>query len=108
MLVGYGARKDAERSAMAQTIVAGVDRSDAAEPVADTASWLASTLKTRLLVVHAVEEPVQEAEELLESRRARLRSADDVNVSRRRGWLRPEPPPAYSRRSRIERTPASS
>src|ERR671917_2185132 len=61
---------------MAQTIVAGVDRSDAAEPVADVASGLASALDARLLVVHAVEEPVEEAEELLESLRARLPGAD--------------------------------
>jgi nucleotide-binding universal stress UspA family protein len=65
---------------MAQTIVAGVDRSDAAEPVVDAASWLASRLDTRLLVVHAVEEPVEEAQELLESLRARLPGADDTSV----------------------------
>jgi nucleotide-binding universal stress UspA family protein len=65
---------------MAQTIVAGVDRSDAAEPVVDAASWVASRLDTRLLVVHAVEEPVEEAQELLESLRARLPAADDTSV----------------------------
>jgi nucleotide-binding universal stress UspA family protein len=65
---------------MARTVVAGVDRSDAAEPVADAASWLASTLDTRLLVVHAVEEPVEEAEELLESVRARLPGGNDTSV----------------------------
>jgi nucleotide-binding universal stress UspA family protein len=65
---------------MAQTIVAGVDRSDAAEPVVDAASWLASTLDTRLLVVHAVGEPVEEAEELLESLRARLQGANDTSM----------------------------
>lgn len=65
---------------MAQTIVAGVDRSDAAEPVVDAASWVASRLDTRLLVVHAVEEPVEEAQELLESLRARLPAADDTGV----------------------------
>ena len=65
---------------MAQTIVAGVDRSDAAEPVVDAASWLASALDTRLLVVHAVAEPVEEAEELLQSLRARLPGADDTSM----------------------------
>src|SRR5918992_20009 len=65
---------------MAQTIVAGVDRSDAAEPVVDAASWLASALDTRLLVVHAVEEPVEEAQELLESLRTRLPGANDTSV----------------------------
>jgi nucleotide-binding universal stress UspA family protein len=48
--------------------------------VADAASWLASTLDTRLLVVHAVEEPVEEAEELLESVRARLPGGNDTSV----------------------------
>jgi nucleotide-binding universal stress UspA family protein len=61
---------------MRQTVVSGIDRSDAAEAVTDTASWLASALDKRLLVVHAVEEPVGEAEELLESMRSRLPSAD--------------------------------
>jgi nucleotide-binding universal stress UspA family protein len=65
---------------MAPTIVVGVDRSDAAESVVDAASWLASTLDTRLLVVHAVAEPVEEAEELLESLRARLPGADDTST----------------------------
>jgi nucleotide-binding universal stress UspA family protein len=65
---------------MAQTIVAGVDRSDAAEPVVDAASGLASALDARLLVVHAVAEPVEEAEELLESLRARLPGADDTSM----------------------------
>src|SRR5918999_1874784 len=65
---------------MAQTIVVGVDRSDAAEPVAGAASWLASTLDIRLLVVHAVEEPVEEAQELLQSLRARLPGANDTSV----------------------------
>jgi nucleotide-binding universal stress UspA family protein len=65
---------------MAQTIVAGVDRSDAAEPVVDAASWLASRLGTRLLVVHAVGAPVEEAQELLESLRARLPGADDTST----------------------------
>lgn len=65
---------------MAQTIVAGVDRSDAAEPVVDAAGWLASALDARLLVVHAVAEPVEEAEHLLESLRARLPGADDTSM----------------------------
>ena len=65
---------------MAQTIVTGVDRSDAAEPVADAASWLASRLDARLLVLHAVEEPVAEAEELLESLRARLPRGEDAQM----------------------------
>src|SRR5918998_6754798 len=65
---------------MAQTIVTGVDRSDAAEPVADAASWLASRLDARLLVLHAVEEPVAEAEELLEPLRARLPRGEDAQM----------------------------
>jgi nucleotide-binding universal stress UspA family protein len=65
---------------MAQTIVVGVDRSDAAERVAAAASRLASTLNSRLLVVHAVEEPVEEAQELLQSLRGRLPEADDADT----------------------------
>jgi nucleotide-binding universal stress UspA family protein len=65
---------------MRQTVVSGVDRSDAAEAVTDTASRLASAMDRRLLVVHVVEEPVEEAEELLESVRARLPSGDDADV----------------------------
>lgn len=65
---------------MRQTVVSGIDRSDAAAAVTDTASWLASALDMRLLVVHAVEEPVEEAQELLESMRARLASADDADM----------------------------
>jgi nucleotide-binding universal stress UspA family protein len=65
---------------MARTIVTGVDRSDAAEPVADAASRVASTLDTRLVVVHAVGEPVEKAEEVLESLRARLPGVDAANV----------------------------
>src|SRR5918996_2914012 len=65
---------------MARTIVAGVDRSDAAEPVVDAASWLAPALDAHLLVVHAAREPVDEAEELLDSLRARLSGADDTSM----------------------------
>jgi nucleotide-binding universal stress UspA family protein len=65
---------------MARTIVTGVDRSDTAEPVADAASRVASTLDTRLVVVHAVGEPVEESEEVLESLRARLQGVDAANV----------------------------
>jgi nucleotide-binding universal stress UspA family protein len=43
---------------MPQTIVCGVDLSDAAEAFANAARWLANRLKARLVLVHVAEEPV--------------------------------------------------
>lgn len=37
---------------MPRTIVNGVDQSDAAEAVANTARWLANQLRTRVVLVH--------------------------------------------------------
>ena len=42
---------------MPRTIVCGVDQSDTAEAVADTARLLATCLKARLGLVHVAEEP---------------------------------------------------
>ena len=41
---------------MPRTIVCGVDQSNAAEAVANTARWLANRLKARLVLVHVAEE----------------------------------------------------
>jgi nucleotide-binding universal stress UspA family protein len=67
---------------MAETIVCGLDTSDAADPVADTARWLANRLQARLVLVHVVEEPMAEAEELVTSFRVRLGlgARDDVRL----------------------------
>jgi nucleotide-binding universal stress UspA family protein len=67
---------------MPETIVCGVDRSDAAEAVADTARWLANRLQARLVLMHVAEEPMAEAEELVASIRVRLRlgARDDVRL----------------------------
>jgi nucleotide-binding universal stress UspA family protein len=64
---------------MPSTIVCGVDTSNAAEAVADTAQWLARALGARLLVLHVTEKPTTDGDELLASLRERLSlSADDV------------------------------
>jgi nucleotide-binding universal stress UspA family protein len=42
---------------MPRTIVCGVDQSDAAEAVANTARWFSNRLKARLVLVHVAEEP---------------------------------------------------
>jgi nucleotide-binding universal stress UspA family protein len=64
---------------MPSTIVCGVDTSDAAAAVADTAQWLARALSARLLVLHISEEPASEGKELLASLRDRLTlPADDI------------------------------
>lgn len=60
---------------MAQTVVVGLDESDAAQPVADTASRLASSLTADLVAVHALEDG-SDRDTVLESLRARLPSAD--------------------------------
>ena len=66
----HGRRRS--RAAMPETIVCGVDQSDAAESVADSVRWLASRLGARLVLLHVAEEPMQEAEELVSSIRVRL------------------------------------
>jgi nucleotide-binding universal stress UspA family protein len=64
---------------MPSTIVCGVDTSDAAGAVADTANWLARTLDARLLVLHVTEEPTADGVEFLASLRDRLNlPAEDV------------------------------
>ncbi len=63
------------------TIVCGVDASEAARPVSDAARQLADSLAERLVVVHVVEEPVQEAEELASAIRARLDAGGEVRLA---------------------------
>ena len=67
---------------MPRTIVCGVDQSDAAEAVANSARWLANRLKARLVLVHVAEEPAREAEAVLASVRVQLGfgSRDDVRL----------------------------
>jgi nucleotide-binding universal stress UspA family protein len=65
---------------MFETVVCGVDTSVAAGPVADVALWLAGGLGARLVLVHAVEEPVEEAESLLDAMRERLGPGRDDDV----------------------------
>jgi Universal stress protein family len=57
---------------MPRTIVCGVDQSDAAGAVADTARGLANRLKARLVLVHVAEEPTGKAEAVLTSVRVQL------------------------------------
>lgn len=57
---------------MPWTIVCGVDGSDAASAVADTAAWLAHGLDGQLLLLHVTEQPQAEDEEFLASLRDRL------------------------------------
>ena len=57
---------------MPSTIVCGVDGSDAARAVADTADWLARGLDAQLVVLHVTEDSRREGEELLASIRATL------------------------------------
>ena len=68
---------------MPGTIVCGVDSSDAAEAVAETARWLANGLKSHLVLVHATEEPAAKADEVLTSVRVRLSlgGRDDVRLA---------------------------
>jgi nucleotide-binding universal stress UspA family protein len=67
---------------MPRTIVCGVDQSDAAQAVANTARWLANRLKARLLLVHVAEEPGGKAEAVLTFVRVQfgLGSRDDVRL----------------------------
>jgi hypothetical protein len=66
---------------MPGTIVCGVDQSDAAEAVANTAR-LAKRLKARLVLVHVPEEPAGTAEAVPTFVRAQFGfgSRDDVRV----------------------------
>jgi nucleotide-binding universal stress UspA family protein len=61
---------------MSDVIVCGVDVSEAARPVLDTARWLADGVGGRLIVVHAVEEPDAEAQEFASIVRDRLGAGD--------------------------------
>ena len=63
---------------MASTIVCGVDTSDAAAAVAETAHWLARGLGARLLVLHVSEKPTSEGEELASLRERLNLPAGDV------------------------------
>ena len=65
---------------MFETVVCGVDASDAAGPVADVARWLADGLGAKLIALHVVEEPVEAAEELPAALRARLGLDGDDEV----------------------------
>lgn len=67
---------------MPETIVCGVDTSAAADPVADTGRWLASRLRFRLVLLHVIEEPLHEAEELITAIRVRLSlgTGDDIRL----------------------------
>lgn len=65
---------------MGQTIIAGVDGSDADVPAVAAAGQLASTLAARLLIVHAVEGPTEEDNQLLESLRDGMSDADDAET----------------------------
>ena len=67
---------------MPRTIVCGVDQSDAAEAVADTARWLVTRLKAQRVLVHVAEEPAPEAEAVLTSVRVQLGFGirDDVRL----------------------------
>jgi nucleotide-binding universal stress UspA family protein len=58
------------------TIVCGVDASDAAIPVCEAARRIATALGDRLVVVHVVDEPAEEAQELLASLGARMDGAE--------------------------------
>jgi nucleotide-binding universal stress UspA family protein len=61
---------------MPDVIVCGVDVSEAARPVLDTARWLADGVGARLVAVHAVEEPTAEAQEFASIVRDRLGVGD--------------------------------
>ena len=67
---------------MPSTIVCGVDQSDAAEAVANTARWLANRRKARLVLVHVAEEPAGKAEAVLTLVQVRFGSGsrDDVRL----------------------------
>jgi nucleotide-binding universal stress UspA family protein len=67
---------------MPETIVCGVDTSSATDSVVETASWLANRLQARLVLVHVVEEPMAEAEELVIAIRVRLGlgARDDIRL----------------------------
>ena len=65
---------------MADTIVCGVDKSDATGPVTDVARRLATALSDRLIVAHFVEEPPEEAEELVASLRGSMVENEGADV----------------------------
>lgn len=61
---------------MTDPTVCGVDVSESARSVVDTARWLANRTGGRLLVMHVIEEPRLEAEEFATTLRNRLGSGD--------------------------------
>jgi nucleotide-binding universal stress UspA family protein len=61
---------------MTGPVVCGVDISESARSVLDTARWLADGVGSHLIVVHAAEEPSSEAEEFATNVRNRLRAVD--------------------------------
>jgi nucleotide-binding universal stress UspA family protein len=67
---------------MPRTIVCGVDQSDAAEAVANTARWLGKRPKARLVLVHVAEEPAGKARAVLTLVRLQFGfgSSDDLRL----------------------------
>jgi nucleotide-binding universal stress UspA family protein len=65
---------------MLETILCGVDESDAAGGVVRTAHWLADQLESRLVLIHVSDEPIRDADGVLASIRDRLGlgSGDDL------------------------------
>ena len=61
---------------MTGPVVCGVDISESARSVVDTARWLAEGVGSHLIVVHAAEEPSSEAEEFATNVHNRLGAAD--------------------------------
>ena len=66
-------------SAAGATIVCGVATADS-QTVLDTAAWLADKHRANLIVVHAFDEPVIDAEEVMDAIRAGTSSARDVET----------------------------
>jgi nucleotide-binding universal stress UspA family protein len=67
---------------MTDSIVCGLDISESARPVVDTAKWLANGIDGRLVVVHVAQEPDLEAEEFASTVRNRLGAGKhDVRVA---------------------------
>jgi nucleotide-binding universal stress UspA family protein len=67
-----GASKGKEMTPVSSTIVCGLDLSDAAPAVAETADWLARGLEAKLVLLHATEEPHAGDQDLFAAIRERL------------------------------------
>jgi nucleotide-binding universal stress UspA family protein len=65
----------------AGTVVCGVDSSETAQIVLETARWLAFTYSSQLIVAHAFDEPVVDAENVMKA--MRLQTAADRYVETR-------------------------